>query len=433
MTARPRRPVARRVRRFAAAAVTGGLLASWFTGCASRAAQPPAPARADPVAFGAEVPAGLKIGVVLSLASAPGQGVEWRDAAEGARVAAQRFQLGGAPVTLVTADDHGTAQGVVGAVSTLADSGVAGIVLATSGDHLGAGLKRASEAGVPALAPYADDVGEAPPGTWWTGPDAPAADARLVQAVQDRGVTRPFLLDAGGGPLAGLGPSGTASFRAGDDPAALARALGRRLAKPQTAFDAVVVRGPAALQASVVQALQGAGVDVPFFLTPQALSPAFPAMLRKAEGSLSGEFVSAGLDVGEAAALQPSASGRALAGYFAALRTSAADPGLQSLLGDRPFAEVAGAADVRSHDAVVALVRAATAADSTAPADVSRRLSGLRLSAVDGLAGPELDFSAPTPLAADAVVALAATPSSPGVRPGPAADPGLSWFAMPTS
>ena len=426
--------VGRRQLRRGAAVLAAGLLVAGLAACGDGESPAPKPAHADAVALSAEVPDDLSIGVVVSLASAPGQGVEWRDAAEGARVAAQRFQLGGADVTLVGANDKGTAQGATAAVKSLIGAGVAGIVLASSGTHLQAAVQEAAALGTPVLLPYVEDTTALPPHAWLTGPDGTVADGRLLQALRQRGARRPFLVDAGGGPIDALVPSGTATFRAGGDPSVLVKTLRQRQTSTNTAFDAVVVSGPAALQATVVQAMQGARIGVPFFLTPQALSPTFPAALAKANGSLSDEFITAGLDVGDAGALASSPAGRSLAAYFSALRMTAADPEVQDLLGDRPFTAVVGAADVRSHDAVVALVRASAAAGSTAPAEVATALSGLRLGSDAGTAGPALDFTSATAVGSDAVVALGATTASPGLRPGTGATPpALFWFPMPAS
>ena len=67
-----------------------------------------------------------------------------------------------------------------------------------------------------------------------------------------------------------------------------------------------------------------------------------------------------------------------------------------------------------SHDAVVALVRAAAVAGSADPAKVWEAIPGLRLGTADGLAGPPLDFASTVAVPDDAVVTLAATSVSPG-------------------
>ena len=65
----------------------------------------------SPVAISAPVPDDLTIGVIVSLSSAPGEGAEWKDAANGAVVAARRLALGGHDITVRAVDDKGTADG----------------------------------------------------------------------------------------------------------------------------------------------------------------------------------------------------------------------------------------------------------------------------------------------------------------------------------
>ena len=104
------------------------------------------------------VPEDVSIGVVVSLTSAPGEGAQWNEAAEGARVAAYRYGLGDVDVSLVPRDDQGTADGADAAVRELAEEGVSGIVMATEGKHVTGALDAASELGVPVLLPYADTL-----------------------------------------------------------------------------------------------------------------------------------------------------------------------------------------------------------------------------------------------------------------------------------
>ena len=61
-------------------------------------------------------PRAVSIGVVVSLTSAPGEGAQWNEAAEGARVAAYRYGLGDVDVSIVPRDDQGTAEGADAAV-----------------------------------------------------------------------------------------------------------------------------------------------------------------------------------------------------------------------------------------------------------------------------------------------------------------------------
>jgi hypothetical protein len=328
----------------------------------------------------------------VTLTGAPGEGAEWRDAAQGAVVAARRFALGGTKVTLV-----------------------AGALSEAAADQ------------IPVLAPYDLGAGGAAGQVWSTGPGRQASDARLVAAMGERHLDAPLLVDAGGGPVTGLTTREVQHFAAGGDAAALASGVARHQRQLDTAVDSIVVSGPPELQAAVVAALQGTNVDVPILLTPQAVSPAFPLALAAAGGSLSGQLLTVGLDDGDATALQATDAGRSLAAYFSGLQLTAADKTAKDVLGDRPFAEVAASADVSSHDAVVAVVRAAAVAKSTEPRKVAEALSGLRLGTADGVAGPPLDFTSPQAVADDAVVALASTAVSPGVRP-PAGTPALYWF-----
>ena len=194
--------------------------------------------------------------------------------------------------------------------------------------------------------------------------------------MAERDLDAPLLVDAGGGPVTGLTPREVETYAAGGDAAALGKAVARRQRQLDTAVDSVVVSGAPALQAAVVAAFQGSGVDVPLLLTPQAVSPAFPPALADAGGSLAAPLLTVGLDDGDATALEATDAGRALAAYFSALQLAADEPATKDLFGDRPFAEVAAGADVSSHDAVVAVVRAAAVARSTEPGEGRRGAAG---------------------------------------------------------
>ena len=150
--------------------------------------------------------------------------------------------------------------------------------------------------------------------------------------------------------------------------------------------------------------------------------------------SLSAPLTTAGLDTDDVAALDPGTEGAAVSAYLAALRVTAEDGDVTDFFDDEKFETVAGAADARSHDAVVALVTAAAAAGSAEPGDVRDALAGLTPDASDGLAGPALDFSAPAAVSGDAVVSLQATTQDPGLRPVDLAGaPRLYWFESPTA
>ena len=376
-------------------------------------------------------PEAVSIGVLVSLSSAPGEGSQWSEAAEGARVAAYRYGLGDVDVSVVPRDDKGTAAGAEAAVHSLADEGVSGIVMATEGRHVARALTTASELGV--LLPYAEQAGDLPEGVWTTGADAAQVSTTLATALESAGVSRPAVVDAGGAPV-DVDEAGTLELRAGGNATAVATRVAR-LSRSAARADSVVVSGPAEVQAQVVQALQERDVPLPVFLTGDAVSPAFASALAESGGSLSAPLTTVGLDTDDVAALAPGTEGAAVSAYLAALRTTAEDVDVTDFFDDEKFETVAGAADARSHDAVVALVTAAAAAGSADPAEVRDALAGLTVDQGHGLAGPSLDFSAaPAAVAGDAVVPLQATIQDPGLRPvDRSGAPRLYWFESPTA
>lgn len=405
-----------------------------------------------PVALSAgHVPDGTTIGVLVTLGTDEAEGAGWNQAAQGAAVAAHRFTLGGTSVALATEDDRGTADGARAAVQRLAGRGVAGIVVATAGSHVEGALEAAAAAGVPLVLPYAP-AGSAD-GAWSTAPDDAHVAAALTDALDE--AARPLLVDAGGAP-AGVPVPDTLTLRPGDDVAALAEEVARRTGGAATSAgaaasadaqpddgaapsptpvadpnDAVLVSGPPTQQAAVVQTLQAAGVAVPVVLTPEATSPAFAAALRERGGAVSSDLVTVGAAWDDAVALRTDATGRAMSAFLGGVRVLAEDAQATNLTADQPFAAVAGAADSRSHDAVVALVRAVSAARDDDPARVAEALGTLTLSAADGIAGPELDLTRPAALTGD-VAPLHASAQELGLRPRPADGAArLTWFAAP--
>jgi hypothetical protein len=391
----------------------------------------------------AHVPDGTKIGVVVTLGD--GEGSEWDEAAQGALVAAKRLTLGGTDVELVTRNDGGSASGAKRAVQQLVDSGVAGIVVASSGAHVSGALDAASDAGVPVVLPYADGRD----GSWSTAPSRASVSAAMQRAI--RGADSPLLVDLGGGAPSGIRFAHVMDADDSADDAALATTVAQRTgATPTTATsnataaptdteatkpdsDAVVVSGPAARQGAFVAALQSADVTVPVVLTPDATSPAFGTALAAANGSLSGTFVSTGVATDDARALTSDAQGRSMSAFLGGVRVLSDDADAQNLTADQPFSAVAWAADSRSHDAVVAIVRAVGAARSDKPSAVADSLSTLRLGAGDGIAGPALDFRQQQALRSDATV-LAASSQTLGLRPAATEQTAsLVWFQDSTA
>ncbi|MBO9041126.1 hypothetical protein [Curtobacterium flaccumfaciens] len=370
------------------------------------------------------VPDTTKIGVVVTLGD--GEGSEWNEAAQGALVAERRLALGGTDITLVTKNDGGTSAGAKTAVASLAKSGVAGIVVASSGKHVSGALTAAAEQHIPVVVPYAS----AEKDSWSTAPTAESIGAAMTTALGD--AKSPLLVDLGGGAPAGLRVAHVLDGDDTADTAELAATIASRTgatdadddaaeaadADPKAApdSDAVVVSGSAQRQGALVAALQAADVTVPVVLTADATSPAFGAALVDAGGSLSGSFRTVGVAADDARALSSEAEGRAMSAFLGGVRVLADDPDAQNLTGDRPFSAVAGAADSRSHDAVVALVRAVGKAGSTEPSDVTDALAALDLDSAAGIAGPALDFTRQQALDASATV-LAASAQPLGLRP----------------
>ncbi|WP_411731515.1 hypothetical protein [Paeniglutamicibacter sp.] len=397
-----------------------------------------------PVALSAaNVPAETKLGVVMTLGS--GAGAAWKDAAQGTAVAVHRFSLSGTSIALSTADDRGTAEGARKAVEKLVSEGVAGIVVATDGEQVDGALEAAADAGVPVLLPYY----AAKPGTdaaaWRTAPTEAQMSKALASALA--GAKRPLLIDAGGGAPDSVDVASDISFEPGADAEQLAADVARRtgVAEPAKAdgtpgrpavadpADAVLLSGNPTQQATVVHALQSANVTVPVVLTPGATSPAFASGLALAGGTVSGRLSTVGADAGDAAALRPDDSGRAMSGFLAGLRVLSQDKEAKNLTGDMAFSDVANAADSRSHDAVVALVRAISTAGSNDPAKVAKSLGTLKLGPADGIAGPSLDFSRVDAMEGDPVV-LHFSAQDLGLRPKASGDGATaSWFARPAS
>jgi len=373
-----------------------------------------------------KLPKDTKLGIVVTLGSA--QGSEWKDSAQGAAVATHRFSLGGSPVALETRDDRGTRDGARDAVRQLVEAGVAGIVLASDGEHIQGAFEAADEAGIPLLLPYYQ--GDLPDARniWRLAPGGELVGQALTAALDD--ALNPLLIDLGGGTPAGITPAQTKTLQAGADPADLAQEIAK-LAAParKDPVDAVVLSGTATRQAMMVHALQQTDLPLPLVLTPQATSPAFVSALEGAGGSASSRLASVGPNSFDAAALQRNESGRSMSGYLTALRAMAADDQAKDLIADRAFAEVAAQADARSHDAVVALVRGVEAAGSAKPEAVAAKLGTLSLGSGDGIAAAPLNFGSPESLDGQLHV-LHLTVQDLGLRPTrPSQTVPASWFA----
>jgi branched-chain amino acid transport system substrate-binding protein len=391
----------------------------------------PAAAPAVAVPLREELPGPVQVGVVVTGAGARGEGAEYAPLAAGARVAEFRLDTPEADaVALTVVDDRGTSDGAIAATRQLVDAGVSGIVYASSGPHLDAALEVAAGARTAVLLPYEgrDEIAAAT--AWRTGPSDEQVTRQVRSLLAERGRRAPLVLtaDGTGTGLAGLAdPARRAELTAGDGLSGQVAAAAGALTAGSA--DAVVVAASADTAAETVAALQGLAPGLPVVLGPSALAPAFSARLTDLGSSGTATTAGQFLTVGPAAT--DSSTSEGVVRFLAAVRLAAQDGDLPALSGTDVFgASGAATADVRSHDAVLSLVAAASAAGSVEPAAVLDALQALEVGAEDGLAGPALDFGDAQALPDDGLSLLQATTR--GIDRGVAQEaPALSWFALP--
>ena len=412
------------------------------------ATRPDPVAATVPVALKAEgLPKDFSIGVVLTLGQSGEPGSEYNRAAQGAIVAAQRFAQGGAAVALSAQNDRGTEDGARAAVHALAEQGASGVIVATTGAPARAAAKTAEELGLPAILPYAEPSDPAQT-TWTTRPSGASVAAALRTALN--GKNRVLLVGDGGEIPASVGISQTlnldgfdavmdlaqeAAIRTGDQlrPPAGDAPAGAGSTRDAEPADAVVVSAATPQRlARLVQALQARDVSVPVVIPDGATAPAFASTLSELDGAASGHLVSVAPAGGDATALQQDAQGRGMSAFLSAVRLASGDPKVKNLTGDAAFSADAWAADSRSHDAVVALVRAAASAGSGEPSKVGAALRTMSFGPGEGLAGPALDFSRSAALTAEAIPVYA-SPQDLGLRPPDEAAPRLVWVPAPVA
>lgn len=412
------------------------------------AIQPDPVAATVPVALSAEgLPKEFKIGVIFTFGQSGEPGSEYNRAVQGAVVAAERFAQGGAAVDLRTQNDRGTEDGARAAIAALADQGVSGILVASTGPQASAAAKAAGERGLAVILPYADPA-EPGPSIWTTTPSDASVDAALATALA--GKTKVMLVSDGGAIPASIQATQTlnlqdfedvtglaqeAAIRTGDQllPLAENAPAGSESVRVADPADAVVVSAATPQRlARLVQALQSRDVSVPLILSDGATAPAFASALAELDGSASGQLVSVAAAGGDGAALQQDAQGRGMSAFLSALRLASGDAQIKNLTGDAPLSTDAWAADAASHDAVVALVRAAALAGNGDAAKVAESLRSVSLGAGEGLAGSTLDFSTPEALTAKAMPVYASDQDL-GLRPADDKAPRLVWVAAPAT
>ena len=93
-----------------------------------------------------------------------------------------------------------------------------------------------------------------------------------------------------------------------------------------------------------------------------------------------------------------------MSAYLQMVKILAESSETTNALGDQKFSDVAIAADSRSHDAAVALIRAVEDADSTDAKAVKKAVANLELAASDGITGPSLSFTQPYAVTAEPLI-----------------------------
>jgi hypothetical protein len=373
-----------------------------------------------PVSLSADIASPIRIGLIVSANSPEGEGRDVAPLAQGARVAALRFNQHGTKVVLEVKDDGGTAQGAKDAVAALSALGVSGIVYASEGEHLAAGLAAAHAASLPVLLPYAGSLpAGATQGVWLTGPSTQQVAAALQARVATEKLGSPYAVSLGvAPPVVVQGVLGTGRKNL---PLTSVSVLTKESLPPGTR--AVLAWASADASARIVEQLQSVQVNLPVILSPSVLSSAFVGKLaddahQKGTATASGRYVTAGLPT--------SLDTPTAAGFAAALRLTASDLEQTSVLSSASFAdEGLDTADARSHDAVVALVVAASRSPKPEGQAVAATLAGLTLTTAQGLVGPPLAFATPDALSSKDVSALQSSVSPDGQH--------LVWFALPAA
>jgi ABC-type branched-subunit amino acid transport system substrate-binding protein len=357
------------------AALAGAACSKDHTSAAKKNA---AVAEVEPkVALASAAPAGTKVGMIVSTA---GPGKDVNELSTGAYVAEYRLNAAKAgSVQLFVEDDTGTAEGATAAVDRLADQGVAGIVFASLGDQTKAAAAEAAKRGVAMLAPYAGAQADAADTTFFTGPTDAQAAAELANYVKDKNLSPVAVVhqtgaygDAGRAALAsaGLPVQSDVSF---DATAADASGPAKTVAaaKPGVVVAWTELDGGVRLMSE----LKSAGVTAPVLFSPRTAIPAF----GRAQKSLTAPAATDGL-LSAGTWAGPWTPTSAVDAFYLA-REKAGESGARA---DLTYA------DLRSHDAVLAIVDAAAKAKNTDPAAVLTALKGI--DSIAGAAGVPLHF-----------------------------------------
>lgn len=323
---------------------------------------------------------GAKVGMIIS---SGGPGADVKDLAAGAYVAA--FRLNGAKdghdnVQLVVEDDNGTPEGATAAVKSLVDQGVLGIVYASTGEQLLAGAATAAESGVAVVYPYADDsrIVEQGATSYLAAPTIKQSATELAAHIAKANMAKVALIrqagaygDAGKAALTEAGVSFVSDtpLSGPDGIPGAAIAAGNP--------DAVIIWTEAALAVAAADSLSQANYNGAFLFGDRVAVPSFGKGLASSLAApVSDGVLSAGSFAG------PDMPTAAADAFFLAKERAVSSGAVSADL---------GVADFRSHDAVLALVKAAEdGADRGAVLDAIKQVS---TNDVGGTVGAPADFS----------------------------------------
>jgi hypothetical protein len=367
-------------------------------------------APAPQVDLAVELPANLTIGLVRSTDATQ----DLTGMATGARVAEYRLEgltAKGNSISLHVVNDHGTPEGAVEAVEELARGKVAGIVYAAAGPQLAAGFAKASDLGIPVLAPFEvdDSAASGHDHVWLTGP-ASRAELEAIRTVNTQRNLELKVIQA----APGYAEDALASFvqdrlaiDGSADPTSIDNALTEVL-DPSAPPGAFLVWGPPIQTANVVAALQRFPYPVvPIYTSSDTTGPSFAAALESLQAVDQAVTDGPLLSVAASTDLDPSAANRA---FLSALHLVAADAEVRSIDGLSQLGAQARDADARAHDAVLLLANAARRARSAAPSAVAKALVKLRAADVPGLVGPMPSFRRSSALTAEQLVIVQVDP-----------------------
>ena len=360
---------------------------------------------------------GTKVGLIVS---SGGPGADLKDMAAGAYVAA--FRLNGASakkdnVELIVADDNGTADGAVSAIADLASKDVVGVVYASTGEQMLAGVAKAAELGMPVVMPYADDVRLTEQGAtaYMAAPSVPQVAKELADHISKAGYSKVALVRQAGP----YGDAGRAALSAAgltfasDTPITGDEIPGKAIAAGNP--DAVIVWAEAAPAVAVADSLSSAGSSAAMLFSDRAAVPAFG---HSVVSSLAPAVGDGAVSVGSWAG--PDTPTAAVDAFFLAKDKAVSSGATTADL---------SSADFRSHDAVLAIV--AAAAQSHSRAGVLDALKQVATNDLAGHVGAPLDFSSQQALKDDDVALLSYSTIDDGSGRYPSVETaGGHWLAV---